>query len=61
MPEQPKQAEQEVLLTNQTNKSQKNNCKKITVAKAQKMLCYVLPFIISSEVVFSEAFQSGAV
>lgn len=60
MPEQPKQAEQEVLLTNQTNKSQKNNCKKITVAKAQRK-CYVLPFIISSEVVFSEAFQSGAV
>lgn len=57
MPEQPKQAEQEVLLTNQTNKSQKNNCSKST----EKMLCYVLPFIISSEVVFSEAFQSGAV
>lgn len=61
MPEQPKQAEQEVLLTNQTNKSQKNNCKKITSKSTEKMLCYVLPFIISSEVVFSEAFQSGAV
>lgn len=41
MPEQPKQAEQEVLLTNQTNKSQKNNCKKLTVAKAQRK-CYVM-------------------
>lgn len=57
MPEQPKQAEPEVLLTNQTNKSQKttvkeNNCSKST----EKMLCYVLPFIISSDVVFSEVF-----